>query len=383
MMRRVRIGDILELQRRPVEIDPLAEYVAIGVRSFGKGIFHYPPTPGSELSKLRFFEISPGELVVSNIKAWEGAISVSTEADRGLIGSNRFLSYRHLDGSVDVSYVRYLLLSDGGLPLIQQASPGSADRNRTLAIDRFERLEIPLPPIDEQRRIVSYVDSLRRQAEKVAFVAKRDERLALVTAPAVVDAVLSRFASERARIGDLAELVSDLVRPGDDPSPASTFVGLQHVESHSGRRIGEAPVGGEKGRKFRFRPGDILYGYLRPYLNKAWVADRDGLCSVDQHVLRPKGAVPAEYIAYALRSRSTLDKAIQLTHSLQLPRLRSGLLLDLEISVPAPAEIDAALGQLDTALARVLQLDAAFRRRRARIDALGVSALNHAFPGLA
>lgn len=378
-VRHVRIGDVLELQRRPVEIDPLAEYVAIGIRSFGKGIFHYPPTAGNDLSKLRFFTMTPGELVLSNIKAWEGAIAVPSEAERGTIGSNRFLSYRPVGGEVDVSYIRYFLLSEAGLPLIQRASPGSADRNRTLAIGRFEALEIPLPSIDEQRGVVDYLNAFRGRVNSVSAVATRDERLGLITLPAVVDVVLGRWQTTSERVGDLVELVSDLVRPGDDPSPANTFVGLQHVESHSGRRIGETPIGGEKGRKFRFRPGDILYGYLRPYLNKVWVADRDGLCSVDQHVLRPVGDVPAEYIACALRSRSTLDEAIRLTHSLQLPRLRSGLLLDLRIPIPESSSSDAALEDLRKASERVLLLDAALRRRRACIDALEPAALNRAF----
>ena len=55
----VRVNDVLRLDRRPVKIDPLAEYEPIGIRSFGKGIFHYPPTLGTDLSKLRYFEVHP------------------------------------------------------------------------------------------------------------------------------------------------------------------------------------------------------------------------------------------------------------------------------------------------------------------------------------
>ena len=106
-MTRARIGDVLRLVRRPVTTDPMAEYVPIGVRSFGKGIFHYPPTLGSQLSKLRFFEVPRDALVVSNIKAWEGAIAVSSGAETGCIASNRFLTYLPTDSSVDVGYLRY------------------------------------------------------------------------------------------------------------------------------------------------------------------------------------------------------------------------------------------------------------------------------------
>lgn len=122
---------------------------------------------------------------------------------------------------------------------------------------------------------------------------------------------------------------SHTVHPGDDPGEAQSFVGLQHIERYTGRRIGADPIDAMKGRKFRFQPGDVVYGYLRPYLNKAWAADRHGLCSVDQYVLRPKPNVAPDLIAHILRGQAILDRAIDLTHNLQLPRLRSGLLMAL------------------------------------------------------
>ena len=86
------------------------------------------------------------------------------------------------------------------------------------------------------------------------------------------------------------------------------------------------PLESVKGRKFRFRPGDVVYGYLRPYQNKVWVADRHGLCSVDQYVLRPVLASRLRYLPtpFVVEECSTLRW--NLTHRLQLPRLRSGLL---------------------------------------------------------
>jgi type I restriction enzyme, S subunit len=163
----VRVSDVLQLDRRPAAIDPLAEYEPIGIRSFGKGIFHYPPTLGSDLSKLRYFEVHPETLVVSNIKAWEGAIAVASDAEMGRIASNRFLSYVPVDNQIDVRYAAHFFLSERGLPLIQRASPGSADRNRTLAIDRFENLEVPLPSLAEQHEIVRRLEGTYRRLQRI------------------------------------------------------------------------------------------------------------------------------------------------------------------------------------------------------------------------
>jgi type I restriction enzyme S subunit len=175
-IRRVRVGEVLRLDRTPVELKPGRDYVAVGVRSFGKGIFHYDPKPGDELGKLRFFELPPDRLVISNIKGWEGAVAVSTEADVGCVASNRFLLYSPVDDRVDIDWARWFFLSEAGLPLIQQASPGSADRNRTLAIGRFESLEIPLPPIDEQVQLAGRLNTASSgAAHTVALLGRSNE----------------------------------------------------------------------------------------------------------------------------------------------------------------------------------------------------------------
>lgn len=173
------VGEVLRLERLPVAPESESVYVTIGIRSFGKGIFHYAPLYGSQLGKLRFFKVVSSRLVISNIKGWEGAVAVSAQADESCIASNRFLTYAPIDDRVDVRWARWYFLSDAGNELIQQASPGSADRNRTLAIKRFEALKIPLPPISEQRVAADYLDDLetastqlRRKAERAATLSR-------------------------------------------------------------------------------------------------------------------------------------------------------------------------------------------------------------------
>ena len=323
-------------------------------------------------------------LVISNIKAWEGAIAIASDAEAGCIASNRFLSYVPIDEPVSTFATRRnFFLSERGLPLIQRASPGSADRNRTLAIDRFESLEIPLPDLSEQRRIVARLKMLLGSARVISdrLVASDPSRIVAIY-PGVVERMLGRETSRSKRVDEVVEFVNDLVHPGEPTEPAEAFVGLQHVESHTGRRIGSLPLGGEKGRKFRFQPGDIVYGYLRPYLNKVWVADVDGLCSVDQYVLRPKDSVPASYLAHALRSKSTLEHAISMTHSLQLPRLRSGLLGSIQIPVVRPGRLREVTEALDRELARVIEARNLRFRQLALAGALKESVLNEAFASL-
>ena len=78
------------------------------------------------------------------------------------------------------------------------------------------------------------------------------------------------------------------------------------------------------GRRARFRTGDIVYGYLRPYLNKVWIAEFEGLCSVDQYVyiVNRKNA-DTEFVAAYLRSGNYLSLAPIKETPGQLPRIRN------------------------------------------------------------
>lgn len=380
MIDRVSVGEVLALQRREVAVEPDAEYNEIGVRSFGRGIFHKEPVSGIELGNKRVFRIEPDDFVLSNVFAWEGAIAVASAAETGRIGSHRFMTFRPIDNRIDPSWARWWFLSEPGLELIRQASPGSAGRNRTLAIDRFAALEIPLPPIDEQRRVAAHLDRVNTAAEAVGSeLADADDGSLVRLLPGLIDAVIGTVETTTARVSDLAEFVSDTIHPGDDPAPANGFVGLQHVEGHSGRRLGADPIASMKGRKFRFRPGDVIYGYLRPYQNKVWVADRHGLCSVDQYVLRPRPGVSADLLAYTLRSQRSLTTATDLTHSLQLPRLRSGLLGAMKVATVDEEGQADVVNRLDALRDRILSAAAARRHQMELAAALLPAALNEAF----
>jgi type I restriction enzyme S subunit len=222
--RRARVGDVLKLERRPVEPEPTKEYVSVGVRSFGKGIFHYEPVQGDRLGKLRFFEVVPDRLVVSNIKGWEGAVAISTDADAGCIASNRFLSYTPIDNRIDVRWARWYFLSDAGNELLQRASPGSTDRNRTLAIDRFEALEVPLPPIEDQRHVAQRLDrvevlaaELRRRAERAAELGGA-LAISIAARPDLDEHAKNRAGWRIARLGSVMQLADSPVTVEPDGS---------------------------------------------------------------------------------------------------------------------------------------------------------------------
>lgn len=162
----VRLGDVLELQRRWLRPDPEELYVEIGIRSYGRGVFHKQPVSGLSLGDKRVLRIMPGDLVFMNIFAWEGAVAVAGEQDSGTIGSHRFVTMTVRDGRVDPLFLQRYFQTVEGRALLLRVSPGSAGRNRTMSIEGLLNEIVALPPLAEQRRIVARLDALAAKVEE-------------------------------------------------------------------------------------------------------------------------------------------------------------------------------------------------------------------------
>ncbi len=173
-MRSVRLGEVIERVRRPIVVRPEAMYREIGIRSYGRGIFHKHPRAGAEIGNKRLFAIEPGDLVFNIVFAWEGAVAVAGATEAGMCGSHRFPTYRPVEGECDVRFLKELLLTREGLLLLASASPGSAGRNRTLNQSALLDARLSLPSLTQQRRcvdLIAHVDAYGDRCSELASAA--------------------------------------------------------------------------------------------------------------------------------------------------------------------------------------------------------------------
>jgi type I restriction enzyme S subunit len=286
------------------------------------------------------------------------------------------------ESATSVDFVLRYLLSEPGMHHVRAASPGTTARNKTVSFAVFRDMPIPAPPLEEQHRIASWLSDVEIRSNALRTVALIRTTHTSHLTRAAIDAATVELTSSRT-VRELVSVVTDLVRPGDDPCPARLFVGLEHISPNLGQRVGSKAVGGEKGRKLRFKPNDILYGYLRPYQNKVWIADIDGLCSVEQYVLRAKLAEDAELVSHILRGAGVYEQVVAATNSLQLPRLGSNTLLSLEIPWPKSTRERAdAIERLRQANAVTVRLQDLQKGQAVASKALLPAALNQVFGSL-
>lgn len=159
------MSKVAPLERRKVEIDVNAEYPELGVRCFGNGTFHKPILNGMDVGTKKLYQMVPGDLVFSNVFAWEGAIAVVKKEDEGRVGSHRFITCLPKSGVVTADFLCFYFLTTEGLEKIQAASPGGAGRNRTLGLKKLENIEVPVPDYDKQlwfNQLQSYVEKIKQ-----------------------------------------------------------------------------------------------------------------------------------------------------------------------------------------------------------------------------
>jgi type I restriction enzyme S subunit len=183
---------------------------------------------------------------------------------------------------------------------------------------------------------------------------------------------------EVVRLGDVCPEDKTLVHSKSSSKP---YLGLEMIESETG--IIDWTVSTVEGIStcYSFDSRHILYGKLRPYLNKVALPTIEGRCSTEIIPLLPNHDVSREYIAFLLRRKETIDYVMPENTGSRMPRADIAHLLNMEIPLPPidtqhriAAEIERQLSAVERAKrTAVEQLDA--------INALPAAILRQAFCG--
>ncbi len=140
---------------------------------------------------------------------------------------------------------------------------------------------------------------------------------------------------------------------------------MDGMESWTGKLTGVESDSTASGTPFQ--RGDVLFGKLRPYLAKSWLADESGTAQGDIHVYRPHAGIHPEYLAYIIRSREFVRFANAASEGVKMPRVEWPKLRSYDIPLPdlptqrriadyldrETAQIDAMAGALDGLVARL------------------------------
>lgn len=179
------------------------------------------------------------------------------------------------------------------------------------------------------------------------------------------------------RLGDVCEPSKKRFEPKHDDD--RKYVGLEHIEKETGKIIGLGSSTEVTSQKSVFSSGDLLYGKLRPYLNKVAIPDFDGVCSTDILVFEQHGNVSMPFLKFMLLRPEFVKYAQANVNGVQHPRVNAQTVLAYPFPLPPLPEQARIVEKLERLLARLARAEQALAAAETGLARFRQSVLKEAF----
>ena len=320
-----------------------------------------------ELDDLRHVTLPSGDGEASRTELKDGDVLVSITADIGIIGhvtprvpkpayiNQHIAVVRFPEFSTSGRYVSYYLASEMPQKGFRSLTDAGAKAGMNLLAVQQIRLALP-PTLPEQRAIataLSDADSLIESLEDLIAKKRRIKQGAmqeLLTGKRRLPGFSGAW--EVKRLGEVAEPRKERCDP-KQAGPHEFCIELEHIEQGTGRLIGSTGTSENSSLKSVFQKGDVLFGKLRAYLRKYWLATRDGVCSTEIWALVAKRPllIP-QYLNQVVMVDSFIEVA-SFSYGTHMPRSDWSVVKNYEIRIPSLPEqtaIATILSDMDTEL---------------------------------
>lgn len=206
-----QLREALKLDLVQVDLEHGREYPIAGVYSLGRGLFARAVITASDTTYKKLHRLREGQLVVSRLKAFEGAVAVVPHEFDGWFLSPEFPTFSCNEDALAPAYLRHVCQWAEFWSMLAAKSTGIGARRERVHASTLLALEIPLPPIDDQRRVAERLDHIEVTSGELR---KRATRAATVNAALVVSAAIRldltddekrRSGWEQVRLGDILD----------------------------------------------------------------------------------------------------------------------------------------------------------------------------------
>ena len=180
------------------------------------------------------------------------------------------------------------------------------------------------------------------------------------------------------KIGEIADYNGTDNVQSENISEDAWLLDLADIEKDSSKILQRALFKERKSKstKSHFKAGDILYGKLRPYLNKVVVADEDGYCTTEIVPIRIYCGVDSKYLMYALKRPDFLDYVNSKTYGVKMPRLGTDDAINALVPLPPLEEQKRIVAKVDQLMILCDQLESFQQTKNKSCIQLNNSALS-------
>lgn len=265
----------------------------------------------------------------------------------------------------------------------------------TIAIVNKSKLEsclFPVAPLNEQQRIVNRIESLFAKLDRAKelienTLAQFEQNKMAILHKAFTGELTVKWRKKnnidlsswkKYELKEVFKVVKDKYNPQIE-NQIVNYIGLENIETSKGI-INKNNSSEVKSIKTKFKKDDVLYGKLRPYLNKHDVVNFDGICSTDILVFRFDNINTAKYINYYFNLPIFIQYAVENSSGINLPRVSEKTISKYKISLPIIEEQQEIVNILDNLLAKYNKIKN-LEQQLEKIELLKKAILAKAFRG--
>ncbi len=279
-------------------------------------------------------------------------------------------------------YLYYFMMTQ--VLSLRGGSTGAAQT--VISKDMIFDLEIPLPPLAEQKRIVALLDKAFAGIDEARAKAEANLENAGSLFNNLRECLMKEPEADVPSHGfdEICKINSVLVDPREEENANKLHVGGANIESKTGRllELQTARQEGLKSGKFPFERGMVLYSKIRPKLMKVARPNFGGLCSADMYPLDPnKALICGDYLYHLLLTERFTRFALLGSERAGMPKVNRDYLSKFSTKLPTVHEQKTLAMKLDSMEQALGELRELLTMKISSLTELKSSLLAQAFAG--
>jgi len=295
-------------------------------------------------------------IIVDASEDYEGigtCIEIRNIGNRKVISGLHTIAIRDIENNTASGFRPYIFKNRHISLALKTIATGS--KVYGISKTNLSKLEIILPPIDEQQKIARILSAYDRAIETTEKLINKKQRRKkglmqqLLTGESRFTEFVNSYKLGKTKLGsipknweyvefgNIVELSKEKYNPSNNVYDFKC-IELANIDQETGKINGYINSSIQKSIKNRFYKGDVLFGKLRPYLKKYWLAEFDGVCTTEIWVLKAKTKYCInKYLIYLIQQQKFIE-ATNRTTGTKMPRADWNYLIELPFLIPPLAE---------------------------------------------
>jgi len=296
----------------------------------------------SSEDKSNYKIVRKGDMVYNSMRMWQGANGISP-CD-GIVSP----AYTVLMPKQEINngYFAALFKSVTLINEFRKNSQGMTSDTWNLKYPQIETIKVQIPSVSEQDKVSELFSVLDERIATQAQLVESLKKYKRGLLSAVFSQNVSMFST--ADFYDFSELA---VRRSEKYDPKcnahAVCIELEHIEQETGRIIGSTCADYQNSIKTVCKPGDVMFGKLRPYLRKYAFVQKECVCSSEIWSLIPTDIVIPKYLFYLIQSEAFM-KAANVSSGTKMPRAEWSTIAKSGYPIPSKDDQQATVDILET-----------------------------------